>query len=622
VSSHSDMWPAAGDGRHRAPDGDDATAVIPRATEAEPTSTPMGRTDNDDTRPIQRPADGTAATETRSRDGSSDQGAGVASHWWAPSRAIVDRAGPVAGAKPAPVGASAADPVRPAAGGRPEPIRSATVAARPSADDAATRLVPRVPADDEPATATIPAVTRGEPDARGTPAKPADPPATARTPAKPTDPAATARIPAKPNDPATARTPAKPTDPATTETFPAVTRDGPATVVLPIVPDDGRDTTFLPVVPDDGRDTTFLPVVPPEPPPQATNRAAAPVPRMVRTPRPETHHSKTGAAAPRRDWVATNRAEAVSGRAEGAKVDPAKVDSAKADPAKVEPAKADPAKAHAVKVDPGSAGRDGHAASDPRPRRGERVVRLRPHRTDKGYKSIFSELTRPTVASRIRAGVRASGELMITLGLVVLLFAGYEIWGNSAVVDAHQDDLSQQLAEAWNEPTPDPTVAARPTPGATPSRKPAVIGKPIAGLYIPKLGKNWVVVEGVTPKDIRYAPGHYPGTAMPGELGNFSVAGHRNRATFWRLDELVPDRDVIVVESKTDWYVYRVIRKRIVRPDQVEVVSPTPFGAPKRRLLTLTTCNPKFDNYERLIIHAELDYRLAKSDGRPPELGS
>lgn len=259
-------------------------------------------------------------------------------------------------------------------------------------------------------------------------------------------------------------------------------------------------------------------------------------------------------------------------------------------------------------------------AEPPRPRRGERVVRLRPEQTGEGYKSVYSELTRPSFGSRLRTGLRVTGELLMTFGLVVLLFAGYEVWGKSAIVDAHQNDLSQQLAQAWG-PTGDPTVAASPTPSV--KQKPPAHGKPLAGLYIPKLDKNWVVVEGVTQADIRYAPGHYPDSAMPGEVGNFAVAGHRNRATFWRLDEL-DKGDAIVVESKTDWYVYKVSQSRIVKPTQVEVVAPVPGKPdekPTKAMLTLTTCNPKFDNYQRLIIHAELERTQPKSAGRPAELG-
>nr|BFE66853.1 hypothetical protein GCM10020092_001540 [Actinoplanes digitatis] len=145
------------------------------------------------------------------------------------------------------------------------------------------------------------------------------------------------------------------------------------------------------------------------------------------------------------------------------------------------------------------------------------MVKLRPEQTDEGYKSVYSELTRPTLGSRIRAGVRVAGELMITFGLVVLLFAGYQVFGNSAKVENEQDTLANQLDDEWN----DPTVA----PSQQPVKAPAAPGKNLVGrLYIPKLGMEWVVVNGVRPQDIRYAPGHYPDTADPGEVGNFSVA--------------------------------------------------------------------------------------------------
>ncbi len=278
--------------------------------------------------------------------------------------------------------------------------------------------------------------------------------------------------------------------------------------------------------------------------------------------------------------------------------------------------------------------RDANAPAEPaigepaQPRRGERVVKLHPEQSADGYRSVYSELTRPTFRSRLRTGVRAAGEVLITFGMVVLLFAGYEIWGKSIIVNAHQNDLSQQLAEAWG-PTGDPTVTPSATsssasaPASAPAPAPEVQGTPIAGLYIPRLDKNWIVVEGVTQKDLRYAPGHYPTSALPGQLGNFSIAGHRNRATFWRLDEL-DDGDVIVAEDRDNWHIYRVTRNHIVKPSEVAVVAPVP-GEPNAKptdaMLTLTTCHPKFDNYERLIIHAKLDRTQAKSAGRPTELG-
>jgi sortase A len=202
------------------------------------------------------------------------------------------------------------------------------------------------------------------------------------------------------------------------------------------------------------------------------------------------------------------------------------------------------------------------------------------------------------------------------------LFAGYEVFGNSAKVQDEQNSLDDALAQQWN----DPTVA----PSGPTVKAPAAPGKGLVGrLYIPKLDKEWVVVDGVTPKDIRYAPGHYPDTALPGKVGNFSVAGHRIRKIFWRLDEL-RDGDVIGVETRENWYIYRVSSSLVVLPDAVEVVAPVPGkprAKPKKAMLTLTTCNPKFNNYERLIVHAELtdtvprDQALADA-GKPAELKS
>ncbi|MEU4156187.1 class E sortase [Actinoplanes sp. NPDC026670] len=253
--------------------------------------------------------------------------------------------------------------------------------------------------------------------------------------------------------------------------------------------------------------------------------------------------------------------------------------------------------------------------ADDKAKRGERVVKLRPEQTDEGYKSVYSELTRPTIGSRIRTGIRTSGELMITFGLVVLLFAGYQVFGNSAAVDAEQDTLGSELDQAWADPTVAPTASTVKGPKAP--------GADLVGrLYIPKLDKKWVVVDGVQPDDIRYAPGHYPDTAKPGQIGNFSVAGHRVRKIFWRLDEL-KDGDVIGVETRESWFIYHVYQQEVVKPNQVEVVAAVP-GKPKAKptqaLLTLTTCNPKFNNYERLIIHAEL-VKTVPRDQTLPDAG-
>ena len=261
-----------------------------------------------------------------------------------------------------------------------------------------------------------------------------------------------------------------------------------------------------------------------------------------------------------------------------------------------------------TEVRPGSPADVGPPPDD-EPKRGEKVVKLRPEQTDEGYKSVYSELTRPTVGSKIRSAIRVSGELMITFGLIVLLFAGYEVFGNSAKVQSEQDALNSQLDKNWDNPTVGPTANGPAAPGTS----------LVARLYIPKFAKEWVVVNGVLPEDIKYAPGHYPDTALPGQIGNFSVAGHRIKKIFWRINELQTG-DVIGVETRDTWYIYKVYGQEIVKPNAVQVVAAVPDqpeAKPTKALLTLTTCNPKFNNYQRLIVHAQLVSQVKRDQSQP-----
>ena len=203
---------------------------------------------------------------------------------------------------------------------------------------------------------------------------------------------------------------------------------------------------------------------------------------------------------------------------------------------------------------------------------------------------------------------RWAGELLITFGVIVMLFAAYEVWGTTAIVEAHQQDLDKQLTQAWT----------------TAGDEQAMPGSALARLYIPVLGMHWVVVEGVQLSQIQYAPGHYPGTAMPGQIGNFSVAGHRIPSIFWNLQEVTKGQPIIV-QTKDYWYVYTVTEQEVVDPYAIRVVAPTPDdlnAAPSRAMLTLTTCNPKWADYQRLVVHAELTSTTPAAGGPPIPLGS
>jgi sortase A len=220
----------------------------------------------------------------------------------------------------------------------------------------------------------------------------------------------------------------------------------------------------------------------------------------------------------------------------------------------------------------------------------------------------------------LRTTVRTIGELMITVGLALLLFSAYEVWGKALIVSDHQRDLDSQLAQSWNPG--DGTVTTGPGSNPAPNQSQPPAGSSIARLYIPAMASHWVVVQGVAPANIEYAPGHYPDSALPGQVGNFSVAGHRSPAIFWDLDT-VSKGDAIVVETRDTFYVYRVTETLIVLPTAVEVVAPVPGkpgATPTDAMLTITTCNPKWDNNQRLIVHAKLDHSQPSAQGQPAEL--
>ena len=254
----------------------------------------------------------------------------------------------------------------------------------------------------------------------------------------------------------------------------------------------------------------------------------------------------------------------------------------------------------------------------------------------------------------VRTAARGIGQTLITIGLVALLFVVYELWVTDFLNSRQQDQLSQEIQEQWaDDPTvaaPDP-VAPAPAPAAptpAPEHVPAPVevslGKPFALLHIPRLGENWsrVVVEGAAEIQLEQGPGHYVDTALPGQQGNFAVAGHRvgRGSPFQELDELRPG-DPIVVETVDAWHVYRVLGdpatgefaagpvpgRQIVSPTDVSVISPTPLAPPdvppSGSFLTLTTCHPEYSARQRLVVHAALDggpILRADAPGGPPAL--
>jgi sortase A len=211
--------------------------------------------------------------------------------------------------------------------------------------------------------------------------------------------------------------------------------------------------------------------------------------------------------------------------------------------------------------------------------------------------------------------------VVVTAGVVILLFVVYELFVTDLFTAQDQSRLADQLQHQW--------AAAPPSAPAAPEPEPAV-GQPVAVLHIPRLGADFrrVVVEGTEQDQLAQGPGHYVGSAMPGQQGNLALAGHRvgKGSPFLDLDTMRPG-DPIVVETGTQWFVYRVLGdpasgsfttdpsgipgQEVVAPTALEVISPTPdaeaTAGASGAYLTITTCNPKYSARTRLVVHARLD---------------
>lgn len=280
----------------------------------------------------------------------------------------------------------------------------------------------------------------------------------------------------------------------------------------------------------------------------------------------------------------------------------------------------------------------GHLAPSPRPRQ----------RYDSPHD--YDRPRAPEKPDRVRQVVRTFGELMITAGLVILLFVVYEVYVTDWISAGKQRDATAALDDQWKS-----DEAQREEHFAGLGE-----GDGFAKMYIPAFGADYsfTIVEGTTEPSLEVGPGHYANTAYPGHPGNFAVAGHRvgKGAPFNDID-LINSCDAIVVETHYKWYVYRMLPKadekanwaerkaanpkcervdvlgglyadvagqQIVPPSDGSVVGQIPgmtevppSSGEQSALMTLTTCHPRFSDRQRLIVHAVLVDEWGKNPEKP-----
>lgn len=228
------------------------------------------------------------------------------------------------------------------------------------------------------------------------------------------------------------------------------------------------------------------------------------------------------------------------------------------------------------------------------------------------------------------------GELFITAGVLVFLFLGWQLWLNDIIVGNDQNKSGVALAQTWADElkhAPVHTSLPDSTPAPTADQN---YGDPVvaavsknaakfAVMYIPRYGADYArpISEGVGTTDVldKNGIGHYPGSAMPGEVGNFAVAAHRTtHGAPFSLIATLQVGDKIYVQTADGYYTYGFRGLEYVRPTGVGVldaVPQSPSTQPTDRLLTMTSCNPKFSAAERIIGYAALESWQPASAGAP-----
>ncbi|OFT55077.1 class E sortase [Actinomyces sp. HMSC06A08] len=243
----------------------------------------------------------------------------------------------------------------------------------------------------------------------------------------------------------------------------------------------------------------------------------------------------------------------------------------------------------------------------------------------------MSHVRTPQRSRRRRRGadpISVIGELLITVGVIIGLFAFWQVyvtdWQGSAAENAALSDFDKQLNDGPKKISSDLRY------DAPPATDPPGWDTTFASLHVPAWEKMVVpVVEGSAQYILdRGVAGHYERTALPGAVGNFSVAAHRRSygSNFRYIDRLEAGNNIIV-RTKKAWLVYKVTEKKLTTPDDGGVIAPVPSkpGAePTERLMTLTTCatasGGQFGNTHRYIVHAKLDHWVPPETGIPAEL--
>lgn len=215
----------------------------------------------------------------------------------------------------------------------------------------------------------------------------------------------------------------------------------------------------------------------------------------------------------------------------------------------------------------------------------------------------------PVNAKRAARAKRGVSPLLV-LGIVVLVavlaaagFLGWQLIGTNVMADRATQQQAAALKESWSAPGGAGAGSAE----QPQSHEAAWL------LRIPKLDLERPIIAGVDPADLAQGVGWYPRTALPGQVGNFAIAGYRltNGEPLRRVWEL-SEGDAVIVETREAIFTYTIVTppsELTVQDDAGWVLDPVPGKpevVPTEAYLTVTTAEDLIGGPDRAVGFAQL----------------
>ena len=223
----------------------------------------------------------------------------------------------------------------------------------------------------------------------------------------------------------------------------------------------------------------------------------------------------------------------------------------------------------------------------------------------------------------MRRGARILGTLMVAGGVLTLLWV-VVVWQWQDPFTALYTRWEQhRLASSYDErftkfhplrPPQDTLASERLTIArdAARYRRESKRGEAIGRIKVPRLGVNMILVNGTDEESLKKGPGRDLRTYMPGQGQLVYIAGHRTTylAPFSHIDSL-RSGDRVTLELPYATFVYRVVRHRIVRSNDLSVLR-----SHGHEVVILQACHPRFFATHRYLAYA-LPIRVEPRIGPP-----